>query len=444
MSQPRDDRQDDLFGPRLEEIINLRHPLVRLAAEIDWQFLAGRFSSVCRVGPGQPPLPTRLMAGLLILKHMHNLSDEALCDRWVENPYFQYFCGEVVFQHAAPFDRSSLTRWRQRLGEEQIAALLQESLSVAHRAGAIETKDLERVVVDTTVQEKAVAHPTDARLTHRAIEKLVDLAKREGVKLRQSYLRLAKRAAIMVGRYTHAHQFKRARRELKFLRTRLGRIIRDIRRQIDGNPVLEDRFGSLLDLASRVRQQEQRQRGPKIYSLHAPEVECIGKGKARTPYEFGCKVSIVTPVTAPKGGQFVLHAKALHGNPYDGHTLGPVTADLERLTGVAVRRIHGDKGYRGHNYPDRFRVWISGQVRRVTKAIRREMRRRAAVEPVIGHLKEDHRMRRNHLKGREGDRINAVLAAAGYNFSLLRRWFDQLVRVLLLILYRSRSTPRPI
>jgi transposase, IS5 family len=349
-----------------------------------------------------------------------------------------------VSQHAAPFDRSPLTRWRQRLGEEQIAALLQESLSVAHRAGAIETKDLERVVVDTTVQEKAVAHPTDARLTHRAIEKLVDLAKREGVKLRQSYLRLAKRAAIMVGRYTHAHQFKRARRELKFLRTRLGRIIRDIRRQIDGNPVLEDRFGSLLDLASRVRQQEQRQRGPKIYSLHAPEVECIGKGKARTPYEFGCKVSIVTPVTAPKGGQFVLHAKALHGNPYDGHTLGPVTADLERLTGVAVRRIHGDKGYRGHNYPDRFRVWISGQVRRVTKAIRREMRRRAAVEPVIAHLKEDHRMRRNHLKGREGDRINAVLAAAGYNFSLLRRWFDQLLRVLLLILYRSRSTPRPI
>jgi transposase, IS5 family len=442
VSQPRDDRQDDLFGPRLEEIINLRHPLVRLAAEIDWQFLAGRFSSVCRVGPGQPPLPTRLMAGLLILKHMHNLSDEALCDRWVENPYFQYFCGEVVFQHAAPFDRSSLTRWRQRLGEEQIAALLQESLSVAHRAGAIETKDLERVVVDTTVQEKAIAHPTDARLIHRAIEKLVDLAKREDVKLRQSYLRLAKRAAIMVGRYTHAHQFKRARRQLKFLRTRLGRIIRDIGRKIEGNTALEDRFGPLLDLALRVRQQEPRQRGPKVYSLHAPEVECIGKGKARTPYEFGCKVSIATPVTAPKGGQFVLHAKALHGNPYDGHTLNPVIADLENLTGVAVRCIHGDKGYRGHNYPDRFRVWISGQVRRVTKAIRREMRRRAAVEPVIGHLKDDHRMRRNHLKGRQGDRINPVLAAAGYNFSLLLRWFRRLLRALLLILVRALLAPR--
>jgi transposase, IS5 family len=442
MSQPRDDRQDDLFRSSLEAIINLRHPLVRLAAEINWDFLAKRFGSVCSVGPGQPPLPTRLVAGLLILKHMHNLSDEALCDRWVENPYFQYFCGEVVFRHELPFDRSSLTRWRQRLGEEQIAALLQESLSVAHRAGAIETRDLERVVVDTTVQEKAVAHPTDARLTHRAIEKLVDLAKREGVKLRQSYLRLAKRAAIMVGRYTHAHQFKRARRELKFLRTRLGRIIRDIRRKIEGNAVLEDRFGPLLDLASRVRRQEQRQRGPKVYSLHAPEVECIGKGKARAPYEFGCKVSIVTPVTAPKGGQFVLHAKALHGNPYDGHTLGPVIADLEKLTGITVRRVHGDKGYRGHNYPDRFKVWITGQVRRVTKAIRREMRRRAAVEPVIGHLKDGHRMGRNYLKGRDGDRINAVLAAAGYNFSLLRRWFEKLLRALLLILARAVLVPR--
>src|ERR1700730_17632489 len=234
MSQPRDDRQDDLFRPSLEKIINLRHPLVRLAAEIDWDFLAGRFSSVCRLGPGQPPLPTRLIAGLFILKHMHNLSDEALCDRWVENPYFQYFCGEMVFRHDLPFDRSSLTRWPQRPSEEQIAALLQESLSVAHRTGAIETKDLERVIVDTTVQEKAIAHPTDARLTHRAIEKLVGLAKREGVELRQSYLRVAKRAAIMVGRYTHAHQFKRARRQLKFLRVRLGRVIRDLRRKIRG------------------------------------------------------------------------------------------------------------------------------------------------------------------------------------------------------------------
>jgi IS5 family transposase len=430
MAKPRDDRQKDLLRPALEDIIDLGHPLVRLARQIDWQFLDDRFVSVCSSGPGQPPLPTRLVAGLFILKHMHDLSDEVLCARWLENPYYQFFCGELSFCHKLPFDRSSLTHWRQRLGEEQLVALIQESLSVAHKTGALATRDLERVVVDTTVQPKAIAHPTDARLCHRALEKLVDLAARNGVPLRQSYRRVAKRAAIMVGRYTHAHQFKRARRELRFLRTRLGRVIRDIRRRIDGNEALKQRFANLLALAHRVRFQDHRQRGPKVYSLHAPEVECIGKGKAGTPYEFGCKVSIATPATKPKGGQFVLHAKALHGNPFDGHTLGPVITELEQLTGVETRRIHVDKGYRGHNHKEKFRVWISGQARRVTRPIRREMKRRAAVEPVIGHIKAEHRMGRNYLKGRDGDRINAVLAAAGYNFGLLLRWLARLFRAL--------------
>jgi len=443
MAKPRDDRQKDLLRPALEEIIDLGHPLARLGRAIDWTFLDGRFASVCAPGAGQPGLPTRLVAGLFILKHMHDLSDEALCARWLENPYYQYFCGELSFCHQLPFDRSSLTHWRQRLGEEQLVALIQESLSVAHKTGALATRDLERVVVDTTVQPKAIAHPTDARLCHRALEKLVDLAQRHDVPLRQSYRRVAKRAAIMVGRYTHAHQFTRARRALKFLRTRLGRVIRDIRRKIEGNAELEERFANLLALAVRVRFQDHRQRGPKIYALHAPEVECIGKGKARAPYEFGCKVSIATPATKPKGGQFVLHAKTLHGNPFDGHTLGPVIADLEKLTGVESRRIHVDKGYRGHNHTEKFRVWISGQVRRVTKPIRREMKRRAAVEPVIGHTKAEHRMGRNYLKGREGDRINAVLAAAGYNFGLLLRWLARLLRALFQALFTALPSAQP-
>ena len=430
MARPRDNRQRDLLRPSLDQIINMQHPLVQLAAKIDWQFLDRRFASVCATGPGQPGLPTRLVAGMFILKHAENLSDEVLCARWVENPYYQHFCGELSFCHELPFERSSMSRWRQRLGEDQLVALVQESLSVAHMTGAIESKDLERVAVDTTVQPKAIAHPTDARLMHRALVKLVALAKREGVMLRQSYLRVAKRASIMVGRYSHAHQFKRAGKALKFLRTRLGRVIRDINRKIKGQPKLMTRFAPLLDLALKVRHQDHRQRAPKVYSLHAPEVECIGKGKARAPYEFGCKVSIATPVTAPKGGQFVLHAKALHGNPFDGHTLAPVVSDLERMTGVETRRIHVDKGYRGHSHPEKFRVWVSGQVRRVTAVIRREMKRRAAVEPVIGHLKAEHRMGRNYLKGRDGDRINAVLAAAGYNFHLLLRWFAELLRVL--------------
>jgi transposase, IS5 family len=435
MAKPRDDRQRDLLRPALEAIIDLGHPLVRLAREIDWRFLDGRFAGVCTAGAGQPPLPTRLVAGLFILKHMHDLSDEVLCARWLENPYYQFFCGELSFCHQLPFDRSSLTHWRQRLGEEHLVVLLQESLSVAHKTGALVTRGLERVVVDTTVQPKAIAHPTDARLCHRALEKLVDLAQRNDVRLRQSYRRVAKRAAIMVGRYSHAHQFKRARRALKFLRIRLGRVIRDIRRKIAGNEGLQARFADLLALAHQVRFQDHRQRGHKVYALHAPEVECIGKGKARAPYEFGCKVSIATPATKPKGGQFVLHAKALHGNPFDGHTLGPVIADLEKLTGVETRRIHVDKGYRGHNHKEKFRVWITGQVRRVTRPIRREMKRRAAVEPVIGHTKAEHRLGRNYLKGRDGDRSNAVLAAAGYNFSLLLRWLARLLRTLIRALF---------
>jgi IS5 family transposase len=185
-ARPRDDGQKDLLRPALEEIIDLGHPLVQLAREIDWGILDRRFASVCTPGPGRPGLPTRLVAGLLILKHMHNLSDEVLCARWLENPYYQFFCGELSFFHRLPFDRSSLTHWRQRLGEAQLVALIQESLSVAHKTGALATRDLERVVVDTKVQPKAIAHPTDARLCHRALEKLVDLARRHRVPSRQS------------------------------------------------------------------------------------------------------------------------------------------------------------------------------------------------------------------------------------------------------------------
>lgn len=172
MGKPRDGRHRDLFQPALGQIIDLGHPLVRLAGQIDWGFLDARFRSVCSEGPGHPLLPTRLVAGLFILKHAHNLSDEVLCARWAENPYYQSFCGEQVFQHELPFDRSSLTRWRQRLGAEHLVALIQESLAVAHKTGALATKDLERVAVDTTVQPKAIARPTDARLMHRALEKL--------------------------------------------------------------------------------------------------------------------------------------------------------------------------------------------------------------------------------------------------------------------------------
>ena len=225
-------------------------------------------------------------------------------------------------------------------------------------------------------------------------------------------------------RYAHAKQFKRANRALRGLRTMLGRVIRDIGRRIASRPSLGEAFALPLSLVRQVKDQRQRQRGRKIYSLHAPEVECIGKGKAHRPYEFGVKVSVATPLNRCKGGQFVAHVKALPGNPYDGHTLATVIPEIETSVGASLMKIVADAGYRGHNAPKdkAFKVYVAGQKRGLTAAIKRAFRRRSAVEPVIGHLKNGHRMNRNHLAGSHGDAVNAILAAAGYNFRLLFIW----------------------
>src|ERR1700741_2727290 len=322
---------NDLFRARLDQIINMKHELVLLAGKIDWDWIDGEIAPLYSEN-GRPGIETRFMIGLLLLKHIYGLSDEGVCERWVYDPYFQHFTGEEFFQHRFPHERSDLSHWRKRLGSK-LELLLAESLRVAHEAGALRTKDLKRVTVDTTVQPKAITFPTDAKLLHAAIRGLNRLVKEHGVRLRQSYLRVAKRAAMMAGRYAHAKQFNRHRRELRLLRTRLGRIIRDIRRKVAGNAGLEAIFEWPLMKANQIRFQQQRQRGPKLYSFHAPEVECIGKGKANAPYEFGVKASIVTTNARAPGGQFVLHASALPGNPYDGHTLGAVLAETEQLNG---------------------------------------------------------------------------------------------------------------
>jgi transposase, IS5 family len=430
----RESGEQDLFRARLDQIIDMDRALVRLARTIDWGFLEATFGAVYQEGAGRPPLPTRLMAGLAILKHTYDLSDEVLCEVWLENPYYQYFCGEEFFGHRLPFDRSSMTHWRNRMGAERLQALLQESLAAATRSGAIKPADLARAVVDTTVQPKNVTFPTDAKLVNRAREKLVTLAKKLGVELRQSYARVDKFALVKHQRYAHARQFDRAAKALRKLKTYLGRVIRDIARKIDGDPSRETAFARLMSLARRVRDQERGQRGPKVYSLHAPEVECIGKGKPHKPYEFGVKVSVATTLKRCRGGQFVTHVQALPGNPYDGHTLAHVIPAIEGLLGNTIERLHTDAGYRGHNAPPeyKFKVYTAKQKRRVTPHIKREMRRRSAIEPVIGHLKNEHRMDRNYLAGRHGDAINAILAAVGYNFRRLIRWLMLLLAIVLL------------
>lgn len=426
----------------------MQHQLVKLAGRVNWKHLEAVCGEVYSDAPkskgGQPPLPTRLMAGLQILKFTFDLSDEELCDRWVENPYFQFFCGEEFFLHELPFDRSSMTRWRQRMGEEKVKSLLQESLSVAVVTKAMAPQDLSEVIVDTTVQPKAVMFPTDAKLMNRARERLVKLARSHGIVLRQSYTKVGKLALIMQQRYAHAKQFKRAKKCLRKLKTYLGRTIRDIGRQIADKPELQEVFKHPLYLATRVMTQKKRQdkktEGRKIYSLHAPEVECIGKGKAHMPYEFGVKVSLATTLHRSKGGQFAIHAMALPGNPYDGHTLKDVVPDMQDLIGNEVKKILADAGYRGHNAPDThsFRIFTQGQKRGVSPAIKKQMKRRAAIEPVIGHVKNEHRMARNYLAHTKGDRINAVLAAAGYNFRLLLNW----LRVLLCLLLAAILTKK--
>jgi transposase, IS5 family len=435
----RESGQQDLFKARLDQILDLRHALVRLSGLIDWRFLEERFGAVYTDGPGSPPLPTRLMAGLEILKYSYNLSDERVCAQWLENPYFQYFCGEEHFQHELPFDRSSMTRWRQRMGADRLKALLQESLAVAVKTEALKPSELAEVVVDTTVQPKNIMHPTDAKLLNRARERLVRLARKHGIVLRQSYARVGKLALIRYQRYAHAKQFKRARKALRRLKTYLGRVIRDIVRKIEGNPALKAIFAGPLSRALRLLTQKKRQEAPKVYSIHAPEVECIGKGKAHKPYEFGVKVSVATTIKPSKGGQFIVHAKALPGNPYDGHTLNAILPEIEAITGVALTRVIADAGYKGHNAPleYKFKVYTQGQKRGVTAPIKRLFRRRAAIEPLIGHGKQEHRLGRNYLAHAEGDAINAVLAVSGYNFRRLICWLERLLRLFLARLCRS-------
>ena len=374
----------DLFRARLEQIINTKHALVQLAGKIDWEWIDGEIAPLYS-DKGRPGIETRFVIGLLLLKHIYGLSDEGVCERWVHDPYFQHFTGEEFFQHEFPHERSDLSHWRKRLGDK-LELLLAESLRVAHASGALRARDLKRVTVDTTVQPKAITFPTDAKLL-------------------------------------------------------LGRIIRDVQRKIVGRAELEAVFAWPLSCASQIRSQQQRQRGWKLYSFHAPEVECIGKGKASAPYEFGVKASIVSTNARAPGGQFVLHAKALPGNPYDGHTLAAVIEGTEKLTGCEVERAYVDKGYRGHETANPRRVFISGQKRGVFGAIKRELRRRSAIEAAIGHMKNDGHLGRCYLKGRDGDAANAILTAVGYNFRLLLAWLRILLRLILTALLRSFAIP---
>jgi IS5 family transposase len=409
--------QDDLLRARLVEMIDMRHELVKLETLIDWDVFEREWTGFFPSHTGRPATLTRLVAGLLYLQHAHALSDEAVVARWAENPYWQHFCGETFFQHRLPIDPSSLTRWRKRIGEEGVEWMLTQTIEAGKRAGAVKGNDLKRVTVDTTVMEKNIAHPTDARLYEAARCKLVRLAREAGIGLRQNYNRLAPRLAGQVGRYAHARQFKRMRKALRRLKGYTGRVLRDIERQLGKVPegALKARLVEMIALVNRLLAQKPKDK-KKLYSLHEPEVDCISKGKAHKRYEFGTKVSVAT---TNRGG-FVVGMRALPGNPYDGHTLGEALEQVEILTDQKPEFAFVDRGYRGHGV-ENVKVFISGAKRGVTRSIAKLLRRRSAIEPMIGHMKNDGRLTRCPLKGTQGDAIFAVLCGCGHNIRMILR-----------------------
>jgi transposase, IS5 family len=413
--------EQNLFRMELVDLSDQRHELVRLASLIDWPAFAEAWGPKFESTTGRPALDTRLMASLLYLKHTFALSDEDVVERWIENPYWQHFSGERCFRHELPCDPSSLVRWRQRIGEEGCEWLLEHSIKAALSAGVLKRQSLITVIVDTTVQPKAIAHPTDSRPLNRAREQLVAAAQDAGIELRQNYARVGKAADTQAGRYAHAKQWRRMRREVRKLRTWLVRVIRDVQRKAGE---ITGALKTRIETAQRLVEQRRDSKN-KLYALHAPEVECIAKGQARTPYEFGVKTSVA--VTAKKG--VVVGMRSMPGAPYDGHTLHSQLEQVEILSGVKPSLALADRGYRGVKPPDGTRLLIS-HTRGLPPALKELLKRRQAIEPTIGHMKTDGLLARNWLKGSEGDAIHAVLCGAGHNLRLILAH----LRVLLLAL----------
>ena len=416
--------QGRLFNPFLRDMIDLRHPMVRLADSIDWgsfeEVLAPSFCD----GNGRPSIPVRMMVGMHYLKHMADVSDEEVLAGWLENPYWQYFTGGIHFEHELPFDSSSMTRWRGRIRREGAEEMLAESIRTGLKTKLIRKSDLERVNVDTTVQEKKIRHPTDARLYHRSIDTVARAAEQAGVRLRQTYTRVAKRSMLRIGGYSKARQMKRLRRETRHLKTLAGRVLRDFTRKASGN--VRAQHEKLLARVGRILSQQRHDKN-KVYSVHAPEVECIAKGKAHKQYEFGVKAGLVTT----SGGNWIVGAKTYPGNPYDGHTLGDALAQAAAISGTEPVMACCDLGYRGHGYGGPCDVQIVNRYRRqVDKTLRRHWKRRSAIEPVIGHVKADCGGNRNRLKGSEGDMLNILFAAAAFNMRKLMRGFALFLREL--------------
>jgi transposase, IS5 family len=400
-----------MFEPLLSFLISPTHELVVLSTQLRWGVFEREFSKLYSE-TGRPGHPIRRMVGFLILNQLYNLSDENVVARWVENPYWQHFTGEVYFQHFAPFDPSELVHFRNRIGTDGAELIFKESVRL-HGDEALESE----VVVDTTVQEKNITFPTDTKLRKKVIDKCIAIAKKEGLKLSRTYAKERKELLLKLRFRNHPKRKREARKAEKRLLTIAGRILRDLERKLDAAGELWV-YQYEMELFGRVLTQKRKDKN-KVYSLHEPSVSCIAKGKEHKPYEFGSKVSIAT--TRTKG--IIVGALSFEGNPYDGNTLAPTLDQVERLTGRRPKDAATDRGYRGRKKLGITDVHIptpppAGQTKSEARAARKRFRRRTAIEPRISHLKQDYRMGRNFLKGVQGDGINVLMSATAWNIRL--------------------------
>ncbi|MDR0305356.1 MAG: IS5 family transposase [Chitinispirillales bacterium] len=405
-----DKTQHKLFST-LDELLNPKHPLFALGNRIDWSEFDSCFKDYYST-KGRPAKPIRLMVSLLLLKQMYDLSDEGVVEQWVQNPYFQYFSGENVFQWVFPCAPSDLVHFRKRIGESGVQKILKVSIDIHGNAAHEQT-----VIADTTVQEKNITFPTDIKLHSKIINKCNEMAEKEHIILRQSYKRTTK-ALLLAQRFkTHPKTGQKALRAQKKLRTIAGRLCRELRRKLSQDSLL--RYKNALELYEEVLKQKKTDNN-KIYSLHEPDVYCISKGKDHKKYEFGSKVSIL--VTKDSG--IIVGALSLDTNLYDGHTLPQALQQYETLMNKRPGEVIADRGYKGRKFIEQTIISTPTNGCKSLSAnekrkIRDKFRRRASIEPVIGHLKSDTKLKRNYLKGLQGDKINAMLAAAAFNF---RKW----------------------
>ena len=424
----------NLFQMYLPNVLDTSHTLCRLADTINWSDLEESFKDLYSKDLGRPAKSIRLMIGLHYLKYLKNLSDEEIVNRWVENPYWQYFCGEEYFQTTFPIHPTSMTKWRNRLKDTHLEKLLKATIEAALDTKTITPSSIQKVNVDTTVEEKNIAYPTDIGLYYRLIRHLVKYAKGDGIFLKQTYERVGKRLLRKHSGYVHAKQMKRASKVRKKMRTNLGRLYREILRKISFESSNNKEFQALCSKVERAMNQSKTSKN-KLYSIHEPHVECISKGKAHKRYEFGCKVGFAS--TSKEG--IILSSVAFHGNPYDGHTLQKTLSMAERLTSFIgkIKNVYVDLGYRKHDYTGEAIINIVGRSRRnLTRAQRKWYNRRSVIEGDIGHMKNEHRLNRNYLKGKVGDKLNAIFSACGYNLRTIYRRIASIFFVLSQVIHK--------